>query len=149
MLFRTADETISGNAHRQQPGDNISIFPGFQLMKSLDPVILRPDMEKPGKRRLNHILDWAFRPINLNRTRQYIQGLCRRENGQSLKPVIPHIGLDPDVQWQPDPLIHDGKVFHRWTVFGSTATGSPAELRAQCLVKPRQINWWVSAWVIT
>ena len=89
----------------------------------------------------------AWHPVG-HHAGQERQGLYRREDGPARDPVIPQIRREGDGYGKDRVGAYRGKVFHRWTVFGSIAAGVPEAFRAQCFVKPRQINAPVSPWVM-
>ena len=68
--------------------------------------------------------------------RQQDERLHSRQHRFTFKMMVTQTGGNGDDDRQPFFHIVLGKFCHNRTVFGSTATGRPAALAAQCLVNP-------------
>ena len=95
--------------------------------------LLTAEISAPGRR---------FRP------RHGLQGLHGGQNHEAANVMIAQIGRRRNGQGNRYRFYGLGKVFHKCTVLGSTATGIPLAFRAQCCVNPRQTSAPVSAWVM-
>ncbi len=95
--------------------------------------LLTAEIGPPGRR---------FRP------RHVLQRLHGGQDHETADMMIAQIGRHRNGQRDRDPLYGLGKVFHKCTVLGSTATGIPLAFSAQCCVNPRQTSAPVSAWVM-
>jgi hypothetical protein len=83
------------------------------------------------------------------RNRRDFQNLHGGQDRPSLEGMVPQPGRDGDPHGFTFPRRHGGKLFQRWTVLGSTATGLPARFRAQWRCGPCRPGPPFSACVMT
>lgn len=102
-----------------------------------------------GKIRVRQAVHKSAGAAVLHLAGQEREGLHGGENGLPLHAMVAQVRRDRKLEGKD--LFHtgSGKVCHRRIVFGSTATGRPAALAAQCLVNPVQTRRPASARVTT